>query len=519
MGPGGGLSGVSPGGGGYGGAGAGSTLTSGRPYGDGRISNLIGGSGGGGYLVDSSGGSGGGALSIETAGTLQLDSSLFAIGGTGAAGSGGGSGGAVKLSASHLILTENSQIDVSGGGSGGGGGRIFLSGQESFQNQGNENLLAEGGEGSVSGSEGSIRFDLPIAQADLNYYSGVFLIDTSKGIITHCSGDTFYGLIEDKSYRHVDGTLWSYSVCKFTFVEIKLGGSLVIELIGNSALMIEAASGDFILGADLYANGGNTDTIRGRGGLGILGGYDGASPGMLPGIGPGSSTEASEHGHGAGHGGHGSDGANVYGSPQISDLIGGSSGGSSTEDGSGAGGGAISLRAAGHLQIEPNVYLTANGGDGIRSSASGSGGSIRLEGQTIANFGFIEATAGHGVKIEGTNQNRGSAGGRVAFHAIEDVTVGKVNVSGEWLSNEGSVFVGGDHFASSLDMDTGTLTFDTGSGYFSVEGGAHGTGVVSTSHYTDGNGQNWSVLSALSLLEVYDLVRMSKSFCGEINHW
>ena len=105
----------------------------------------------------------------------------------------------------------------------------------------------------------------------MNYYSGDLLIDTSKGIITHSSGDTFYGLIEDKSYRHVDGTLWSYSVCKFTFEEIKLGGSLVIELIGNSALMIEAASGDFILGADLYANGGNSDTIRGRGGLGILG--------------------------------------------------------------------------------------------------------------------------------------------------------------------------------------------------------------------------------------------------------
>ena len=49
-----------------------STLTSGRPYGDGRITNLIGGSGGGGYLIDSSGGSGGGALSIETVGTLEL---------------------------------------------------------------------------------------------------------------------------------------------------------------------------------------------------------------------------------------------------------------------------------------------------------------------------------------------------------------------------------------------------------------------------------------------------------------
>ena len=29
-------------------------------------------------------------------------------------------------------------------------------------------------------------------------------------------------MIEDKAYRHVDGTLWSYSVCKFSFGEIKL---------------------------------------------------------------------------------------------------------------------------------------------------------------------------------------------------------------------------------------------------------------------------------------------------------
>ena len=90
-----------PGGGGYGGAGARSTLASGRPYGDGRITNLIGGSGSGGYLIGSSGGSGGGALSIGAVGTLELDSPLYAIGGTGATGSSGGSGGSVKLSASN----------------------------------------------------------------------------------------------------------------------------------------------------------------------------------------------------------------------------------------------------------------------------------------------------------------------------------------------------------------------------------------------------------------------------------
>ena len=65
----------------------------------------------------------------------------------------------------------------------------------------------------------------------------------------------------------------------------------------------------------------------------------------------------------------------------------------------GAGGGAIQLKAAGKIKIEPNVILSANGGNGVRSSASGAGGSIRLDGQSIENLGRIEAKAGEGVKL------------------------------------------------------------------------------------------------------------------------
>ena len=50
--------------------------------------------------------------------------------------------------------------------------------------------------------------------------------------------------------------------------------------------------------------------------------------------------------------------------------------------------------ASGHLKIEPNVYLSANGGNGIRSSSSGSGGSIKIEAQSIENLGQGEAKAG-----------------------------------------------------------------------------------------------------------------------------
>ena len=149
------------------------------------------------------------------------------------------------------------------------------------------------------------------------------------------------------------------------------------------------------------------------------------------------------------------------------------------------------MKAAGKLKIEPNVIVSANGGNGIRSSASGAGGSIRLDGQSIENHGRIEAKAGQGVKLSGTNQTRGSSGGRIALHAQAEVLSGDIDVSGEWMSNLGSVFIGGNYFASSIDIDRGTLVFDTKSGCFFVEGGAHGEGVTSSTSFTHGIQDPW----------------------------
>ncbi|MEL0098794.1 MAG: hypothetical protein VW907_04490, partial [Opitutae bacterium] len=325
-------------------------------------------------MVDATGGSGGGALAIEANGSLTIDSKILTLGGNGAGGSAGGSGGAIRLSANDLFLTENALLDVSGGANGGAGGRIFLSGRQTLNNEGDDNLVANPGEGVVTGSGGSIRFDRLIEQANLLTFSGTLTVDTNLGVMEHSDGTKHYGLIEDRSYRHSDGTVWSYSVCHFVFEEIRLGGSLVINLKGENALILEARSGDFILGSDLRADGGDVSKLSGTGGIGILGGYDGVASGKQLGIGPGKPTDISEQGHGAGHGGHGSGGGSEVGHPSLSDLLGGSSGGSSSLDGSGAGGGAIHLKAAGKLLIEPNVIVSANGGDGLRSSASGSGG-------------------------------------------------------------------------------------------------------------------------------------------------
>ena len=122
-------------------------------------------------------------------------------------------------------------------------------------------------------------------------------------------------------------------------------------------------------------------------------------------------------------------------------MIGGSSGGSSATAGSGAGGGAISLKAATELVIEPNVFITANGGDGSNDAAAGTGGAIRLEATRIFNHGTLQAKAGNGAKISGNDQTRGSSGGRIAFISNGVIHVGQTDVSGEWLSNEGSILL------------------------------------------------------------------------------
>ena len=109
----------------------------------------------------------------------------------------------------------------------------------------------------------------------------------------------------------------------------------------------------------------------------------------------------------------------------------------------------------------------------------------------IYNHGRIEAKAGSGTTSSGNSQTRGSSGGRVALIANGDVKVGDVDVSGEWLSNPGSIFVGGSHLDTILQVHNQKVTFDTQTGYFSIEGGAHGLGTFSEHSYTDDLGQKW----------------------------
>ncbi|MEC7542831.1 MAG: LamG domain-containing protein, partial [Verrucomicrobiota bacterium] len=270
---------------------------------------------------------------------------------------------------------------------------------------------------------------------------------------------------------------------------IRLGGSLVVRLQGSNALLLEAVSGDLILGANLRADGGAANLEDG--GVSVLGGFSGVNSGELAGNGPGAPAYTASVGHGAAYGGHGSGESKNYGEASLASLLGGSAGGSSSTEGSGAGGGAIALKASSELIIEANVLVSANGGDGALSSAAGTGGALRLEATRIYNHGKLEARAGNGAKLSSVDQTRGSAGGRIAFLATGQVKVGAIDVSGEWLSNEGTVYVGGNYLDSALVAENAQVTFDTTTGHFSVEGGAHGVGIFNSMSYLDGMGQTW----------------------------
>ena len=126
--------------------------------------------------------------------------------------------------------------------------------------------------------------------------------------------------------------------------------------------MLEAYSGDLVIGANIRVDG--DDANADEGGVGRLGGYSGVDAGSGFGAGPGSPASSSPAGHGAAYGGHGSGNAKVYGDRALDNLLGGSSGGPTPTEGSGAGGGALWLKSAREILIKPNAVLSANGGNG-----------------------------------------------------------------------------------------------------------------------------------------------------------
>jgi hypothetical protein len=97
-----------------GGSGSGGGLAP-APYGDGRLSPLVGGSGAaGGSTTGSLGGAGGGAVQFTAGGRILVTGRIRAAGAGGTGTSGGGSGGAILLEATEVIIRGS--VSANGGG-------------------------------------------------------------------------------------------------------------------------------------------------------------------------------------------------------------------------------------------------------------------------------------------------------------------------------------------------------------------------------------------------------------------
>ena len=202
----------------------------------------------------------------------------------------------------------------------------------------------------------------------------------------------------------------------------------------------------------MLANGENASeptTNQGIGGIGKLGGWNGANhDGHGNGPGGGQSKVDNNDGAGAGYGNHGPtlDSANPaygksYGDVHLNDLLGGSGGGGGDHLGGGAGGGAIELIAhgTGILNLSTGSKIAVNGGDtrpdNNRGGGGGSGGSIRLVGGSIINNGTLEAKGGglHPGRPAGPRVGKadlGGAGGRIAFESNGTIQMGTYDLSG-----------------------------------------------------------------------------------------
>ena len=120
-------------------------------------------------------------------------------------------------------------------------------------NKGSDNLRKSGGSGAAPGTEGTLRFVRPSHLEELDFSIGSIKIDTDVGSLVHSDGSIAYGLTEDPVYIDQTGAAWPYSVCKFSFTRIQLGGGVVVQLKGRNALALEAYSGDLILGANIQS--------------------------------------------------------------------------------------------------------------------------------------------------------------------------------------------------------------------------------------------------------------------------
>ena len=274
-------------------------------------------------------------------------------------------------------------------------------------------------------------------------------------------------------------------------------------------------NGSLLDGYDAYY--GDDPNKGHRIGRGVLGGF-GGTQGPGKGQSLGSNSAGGLSGGGGSYGGEGGPAASgpagiVYGSADLSFLMGGSGGGVGNLGEAAAGGGALEIISAGELIIESGVNVSMDGGSVLVnpnqgayfSGGAGAGGSIRLVARSIVNKGNLSAKGGHASGIDPrepgvrflSNSGGAGGGGRVAFLYDDALEQGSVVVDGGTSNGDakagrsGTLFIGARSPSPLVDLNltTGTVVFDT-AGAWTHSSGIKGKGSVTRSIFSS-NGRSF----------------------------
>ena len=301
---------------------------------------------------------------------------------------GGGSGGAIRLSANNI--TNNGLLSATGGdryhptyGGAGGGGRIAMIARKALVPGQYDISGGRNTEGDIIAGDGTIYVEAGEGgMSVLNAPSGSLVIDGSGGSILYSgpvgSGLAF-GQVEDKILA-VDGVDVPYSVSTFIFDSITIGSATVVQVKGNSGVLLKTRNhGSITIDATISVDG-LADSTAGPGGF--KGGAGGSS-----GEGPGAGTNLSGSGGSYAGAGEGEALPVLYGDAKLASLIGGSGGAGVGSDVGGGGAGAFGLEAngTGDITIGSTGVLSARGGGS--AVGAGSGGAIYLKGMSLPIMG------------------------------------------------------------------------------------------------------------------------------------
>lgn len=367
------------------------------------------GSGGGddcNYPLPNAGFGGGAVKLVSVAGTITINGTVSANGGSGVAAKqgGGGSGGSLWLSCNQLAGSGLVSADGGTGGShgnwdsggGGGGGRVkFAYASSSFA-------------GTVSVAGGAAGSGTPVAQAG---YPGTFSFPDGADLTVK------------RSFALAPGS--------YSFPSLVVQSNAILSCQGDvattSGVVITSSTVTIDQGGVLAADGQGFATGTGPG-AGLIGISDGGGGGSHGGYG-GCSLGSTFGGTGGG--------TSLYGSASSPTTL-GSGGGLETNVAFtggpvGFGGGAILLHVdAGTITV--NGTLSANGeqGNAKCQSGGGSGGSVWLICTTLAGSGTISADGGNGGIHDSRNwaNGGGGGGGRVKCSYASSSFSGTVSVCG-----------------------------------------------------------------------------------------